>query len=495
MTESTNLAKEKAISAWKDMHLQFRRKNLPVYLQDTAGITSSQLELSDSFGAPEGRIIDESKKELDILAKLKQREVNVNAPDAVDPDRGDIDWINSDEETRWLGDETPSQYVNRAKDAQGIALDDPNYLGNLSVKNRQQAFEDIAIKQTEERDIGLGLVHFEDDRIYKYIANAEYARTGIKAGMKNGRGGRYTKKQIVSMWAKEKRARIELGQVQASVKNNTQVKVYNTSEKLDAILSDHLWNEYKGRLWGANSNTEEKILATTNALGTVLTDLSTAGGLVIGRIASKMAGSKYVNSLAKDKLIDAEKVFRKKHKLDPTKSVSDAIKDLDISTSEQTLLKMRFQLNNGRIRNSVIDDATKLESKVLYYKTVLGDVLGTGTIEAGGQTFANYLYQQAEMNKDNRVKLNKKMLLLNSGFGMLSATPTIALSAFRRGSVIDSNKIPLLYDNYLKQLDASTKASNIDIKKTVQKIQDETPQVWEEVIEKMKGNSLALSLL
>ena len=493
MTDSTNLAQEKAISAWKDMHLQFRRKNLPAYLQDTAGITSSQLELSDSFGAPEGRIIDESKKELDILATLKQREVNVNAPDAVDPDRGDIDWINSDEETRWLGDETPSQYVNRAKDAQGIALDDPNYLGNLSVKNRQQAFEDIAIKQTEERDIGLGLSHFEDDRIYKYIANAEYARTGIKVGMKNGRGSRWTKKQIVSLWAKEKRARIELGQVQASVKNHTQVKVYNTSEKLDAILSDHLWNEYKGRLWGANSNTEEKILATTNALGTVLTDLSTAGGLVIGRIAGKMAGSKYVNSLAKDKLIDVEKVFRKKHKLDPTKSVSEAIKDLDISTSEQTLLKMRFQLDNGMIRNSVIDDATKLESKVLYYKTVGGDVLGTGTIEAGGQTFANYLYQQAEMNKDNRVKLNKKMLLLNSGFGMLSATPTIALTAFRRGSVIDSNKIPLLYDNYLKQLDASTTASNIDIKKTVQKIQDETPQVWDDVIEKMKGNSLVLS--
>ena len=488
--------------AWGNVWAQFQNINKPELIKQSEIAATSNLELASSFGAPNKERVKKETAKLDKLALEMRAKVNHSRPDAIDVNRGDIDYINSDEETRWLGSETPSQFVDRAKEALGLHITDKNYIGTKSPAALQKDWDDIALKQTIKRDAGLGLKHFEDDRLYHYIAKAEYNRTGAREGIRmrvdpsqresNQPAVYWTREKIIANWAREKRARIEFGQVQASSKNYAQVQGYNTRQKLDAILADRLWSEYKGYIWGTNSSAEEKIKATATAVGIVATDISTVGGIVVGKAASKMLGGKVVKGLASKRISRAENKFRKLNKLDPELSIEEAIRNkTDISNMDKQILLMQHSRLKLQITNKVIERASNTEARRIYYGTVGGDVLGTSTIEAGGQTYADYQYQLAEQIKGTQDNISKGRLFIASLSGIFSALPTLGISSLRRSDAVKSNLHPILYENYLTRVKLQdSKFANLNIKETVDSIPAET---WEKMLERIQGNALILS--
>ena len=156
---------------------------------------STDLLLARSFRSPTEKELENERQKLNALATKKRREVN---PDAIDPDTGEIDYINTDEETRWLGWESPSFFVNRSKAALGVPIDDPNYLGTKSDRSNKAYWDEWARDSNQELDPGLNLSHFKDDRLYHYIAKAEFNRTGLREGFKDKNGNSVSREEIIN---------------------------------------------------------------------------------------------------------------------------------------------------------------------------------------------------------------------------------------------------------------------------------------------------------
>lgn len=449
---------------------------------------STDILLARSFRKPTESELEESRQELNRLAAEKRREVNAKA---VDPDTGEIDYINTDDETRWLGWESPSFFVNRAKNALGVPLDDSNFVGTKTDRSQQAYWDTWARDSNQELDPGLNLSHFKDDRLYHYIAKAEFNRTGLREGFKDKNGNTVSREEIINNWDKEARGRY-LDNTLSHLQQNAMVDSYNTRQRIDAYLADVLWKEHKGSIASPNLTKEEKIKAILNGVATVALDPTTIFSAVIGRAASVAFGKATVNRMSAKHIQKFDRRFKKKYKINDDDSIEDAIKNkTNMSQAAKNLLLLRYSTAKRKLQNKVVDRATASEKKRIFWGVTGSDVLATSTVEATGAGFANYTGQLTQMELGSRNAISKGEIGLLAAFGALGSGPIVATNMIRRGGVIENVKHPLIYDNYLnlKRLE-DNKFATLNMKEAVDKVPAET---WDKLIERIQGNTLVLS--
>ena len=449
---------------------------------------STDLLLARSFRSPTKKELENERQKLNALATKKRREVN---PDAIDPDTGEIDYINTDEETRWLGWESPSFFVNRSKAALGVPIDDPNYLGTKSDRSNKAYWDEWARDSNQELDPGLNLSHFKDDRLYHYIAKAEFNRTGLREGFKDKNGNSVSREEIINNWDKEQRGRY-LDNVLSHSQQNAVVDSYNTRQKLDAYLADVLWNNHKGSLVSPNLTAEEKIKGLVNGVASVALDPTTIFSAVVGRGLSVFTGKKIINNMAAKHIQKFDKRFKKKYKIKKEDTIEDGINNkTNLSKDAKNMALLEYSQLSKKITNKVISRATKAEEKRIFWGVTGADVVGTATIEATGAGYANYIGQLTEMELGSRNAISKGQVGILAAFGALGGGPIVATNMIRRGGVIENVKHPLIYDNYLnlKKLE-DNKFANLNMQEAVDNVPAET---WEKLIERIQGNTLVLS--